>query len=121
LIAFGIFTEAEQRANLQNDARYGQNLDMLLKTNSEFCLEEARRALLKYSDEAVGQRMEGALNDFKSRATVDHKKFRWCGVGEAMLAAFFWALLLLAIAAVIVFVGVDVIDVPRKVREYFHR
>src|SRR5262245_37114012 len=85
LVAFGIFTESEQKAELQgNQKQYVQNLDTLLRSNRDFCLEEAKKALLQQSLAAVEGRSSEILTDvvqrLKTSALADNKKFRCKGV-----------------------------------------
>ena len=120
LVAFGIFTEFERRTTTETGKRYSRFRDRLYEFNNEFCFEEARRSLLHYSNEAIAKQraeiFEDAIDDLKSSARLHDKKFRWAGVIEAAFGAFVWTGLLIVISWILIYVGIDILEVFGRVK-----
>jgi hypothetical protein len=46
---------------------------------------------------------------------VQHRHFRWAGVFEAFLGAFFWTLFLILMSFILAYIGIDIIDTFKHV------
>src|SRR5262245_36438802 len=109
LVAFGIFTQSERDGGFDANERYSENIDRLFASNNLFCLDEARKALLQAASTAIEEK--------KTEIAKAHKRFRWWGVWEAFVGAFFWSLFLIFIGLVAFYYKPDLVEVPRHVIE----
>ena len=90
-----------------------------MRSNGNFCLEEAKRSLLQQSVAAVEAQsheiFEDVLQSLKTTALAEHKKFRCKGVWEAVLGAFVWTLVLIAFAFILAYAGIDIAEISGRV------
>jgi hypothetical protein len=109
LIAFGIFTESERDGAFDMGESYSEDIDRLFASNRNFCLNEARQALL--------QAAFAAIEEKKTEIAEAHKGFRGWGVWEAFIGALAWSAFLILFGLGSVYVKPDLLEIPRHVIE----
>lgn len=109
LIAYGIFTESERNGGFDTNEGYNKNIDSLFASNKNFCLDEARKALLQAASTAIEEK--------KKEIAKAHKRFRGFGVWEAFLGAFVWSIFLIGVSLLSLYAKPDLLEIPRHVIE----
>jgi hypothetical protein len=110
-VAFGLFMEAERKwASGQKDwpseTKYrGYHQNYLTPHQTDEYRDAAERVLINFSNNVVAE----TLTQYKG-----HTKFRWWGIVEAVIGAFIWSILLIALTIIAQRIGVDILEVYKR-------
>jgi hypothetical protein len=113
-IAFSLFLVSEQesaakwektRGSAWTDGQYRTFHDYYLTPHEiERYHQTAKQLLAEYGTRLLSQISQ-----------VQHGHFRWSGVWEAFLGAFFWTLFLILMSFILAYVGIDIVDIFKHV------
>jgi hypothetical protein len=134
-IAFGLFLESERAwadewtrtsgATPTEKNYHSFHAACLTNHSIQGYAEGASRILNKYANETIEKTrpafLTAALESYNSAASIGHSAWRWQGVFEAVLGAFVWTVVLIAINIILVLGGIDLFEMNQKLMRAFHQ
>jgi hypothetical protein len=121
-VAFGLYIDTEckwaaTQTSWPDGEKYKHYHDSTIPVSIEAHNEKAEAVLLEFADKIVegehNKFLAAALDSYKEAAAKSEKGF-WQGVGEALVGALAWSILLIVVSIIFQRVGVDVLEVYEK-------
>jgi hypothetical protein len=115
-VAFGLFMQAEQfwvnkqetEPNVRICCKYHE--DYLTDYNIQQFIDKATESLNAFSNAIIGQKR----SEFLQAALAEQKKFSWKAVGEGVVAAGAYSVLLILFSVIALRVGIDIVEVYKS-------
>jgi hypothetical protein len=126
-IAFGLFMESERvwaadQAGGPPDTKYRNYQKAVTNHDIGRFAQEARNFLNNFGNDAIAAKraefLQESLEQYEGAAKKGHSRLRGWGFAEAVIGAFVWTLVLIAISFVLKYNGIDLVEIYHKVAEH---